>query len=90
MNHWRRTPPAETPWALMARMRWQSVDNLRTVRVPERAIEYYRQNGWIVVARDSDVPLLLDVHQYWDDKLPAQMFSHPAQSQGDGYGDDAA
>lgn len=65
-NLTRRHPAPLFPWALVARGRW---GDPKIIRVPETAIAYFTERGWVLVAKDSDVPLTLQHGQWFDPTL---------------------
>lgn len=57
-------PPPPEPWALVAK------GSHNILRIPERLVPKYVANEWLLIARDSQVPLVLDEGQYFDETLP--------------------
>lgn len=58
----KRTPPPPEPMCLIAFTKWGI---LRLMDIPESAIAHATQHGWIVVAKDSDVPIELGIGHEW-------------------------
>jgi hypothetical protein len=61
VNDQRRTPASLVPYALVARSRFLDP---RVIRVPQ-----YVRSGWLVIARDSQVPLVLSEGQWFDPQM---------------------